>query len=154
MTLEPFILYDPEEGIELVFEKVLEGMEKSQVNEVINFRRYSDGQYESFTSSPGPREITITAITTDPSGTRRHLDYLRRSRGTGGLGKHLILMLSTFDFVSEVVIKNVEFIRTVGPEYPVAITFSCFGDIGKFVTAKDSRCAGIAETSDSDAIDG
>jgi hypothetical protein len=154
MTVQPFILYDPEERIEIVFEEVMEGMEKSFANEVTNFRRYSDGQYETFTSVQGSREITITVTTTDPSGIRRTLDYLRRDKGAKGLGKHLFLFLSTFDFVSEVVIKNVRFINSTGPKYPIEITFTCFGFLGQMRTAKDSRCSGISEAPDSYAVDG
>lgn len=154
MTVQPFILYDPEECIEIVFEEVLEDIEKSFTNEVTNFRRYSDGQHETFTSMQGSREITVTVMTSDPSGLRRTLDYLRRDKGAKGLGKHLFLFLSTFDFVSEVIIKNVRFVCSVGPQYPVEITFTCFGPLGQMRTALDARCSGIGETADTDAIEG
>lgn len=151
---EPFILYDPEECIEICFEEVLENIDKTFANEVINFRRYCDGQYETFTSVQGSRELTITVMTSDPSGLRRTLDYLRRDKGAKGLGKHLFLFLSTFDFVSEVVIKNVRLVYLPDPKLPIEITFTCVGPLGQMRTALDARCSGIAETADTDAIEG
>lgn len=148
MTLLPMVLYDPSTYTEIVFEYVLDGMGKQFVNEVVNFRRYSDGALESFVTSPGSREISFSVLTSIPSELRRQLDYLRRT------GKHLLLFLSTFDFVSEVVIKEFSMSEITSDEYPVALTFACFGDTGQMRTALDSRCSGVSETSDSDALDG
>jgi len=148
MTVQPMALYDPASAIEVLFEAVEDGMQKTYVNEVINFMRHSDGEYESFVPGPGSREISIVVRSTDPSTLRRQLDYFRRSK------KHLLLFLSTFDFVSEVVIKDAKQVLDTTSAPATAISFSCFGDIGMMMTALDSRTEGIAATTDANGMDG
>ena len=148
MTVLPFILVDPDEAIEVIFDNVVDSMNKTFSNEVTNFRRYSDGAYESFVSGVGSRELSVVVRSNAPSSLRRRLDYLRRE------GKHLILLLGAFDFASEVVIKDFKMIDNSSGYYHFDINFACFGDSGQMRTVLDSRCTGITPVIDSNAIDG
>lgn len=148
MTLEPLLMYDPVGNIEIIFESLEEGIDKSFTNEVDNFRRYSDNTFESFLVSPGSREVSFTVRSTAPSYLRRLLDYFSRKK------RYLILIVSTHDFASEALLKSYKHIGTNGAEDIFDMVFACYGDIGQVRAASDSDCTGGSTVSDTDALSG
>lgn len=148
MTLEPFLMYDPQSRMEIIFEQVMDGIDKTFVNEITNFRRYSDGTVESYLTAPGSRELTFNVKSSNPSDLRRKLYYLSRMK------RRMILILGTYDFASEVVIKS--FYETEGKaiEYPFEINVSCFGDLGQIMVGADTRLSGADPVADSNALGG
>lgn len=148
MTLQPNVLLDPSEGIEIIFDAVEPAVQKTFTNEISTYQRYSDGQYISRVPSSGLREVSFSFRSTAPSYTRRILAYLRRS------GKNLILLLGSADFASEVVIKEFTEYENMSPDTPYTISFICFGDVGQMRLGMDSRCSGGTTTADTSALGG
>lgn len=148
MTLLPNVLLDLEGDIEIIFDAVEPGVQKTFTNEISTYQTYSTGEFKSQVSSAGLREVAFTFRISNASYARRILDYLRTE------GRHLILLLGSSDFASEVVIK--EFTEYAGNEIntPFTISFACYGDVGQMRLGMDSRCSGGTTTTDTDAIGG
>jgi len=148
MTLEPLLIYDPVSTKELIFESVEDGIEKTFSNEATNFKRTSDGTYETYLDSPGSRVVSFTIRTSNPSYVRRLLDYFSRKK------RYLILALGTYDFSSEVLIKSYKHTEVSASVDIIDVSFSCYGDVGQVRVAADPDCTGATVITDSNALSG
>lgn len=150
MGLAANVLLDVESGTEIIFDALEPSVVHTYVNDVVEYSRFEDGVHETIVSAANQRQIDITVRTTNPSNTRRLLDFFRST------GQPLVLLMGFDDFASEVVIKDFEMQRGNETATPISLSLAAYGTEGQMRLASDPRCtqSGATITADANAIGG